>query len=105
AFEREAPFTIGYSQASADGRSLYTAAWAEYEASLHPEIETFTAADAGGSYDQQVADVGAFVEQGVDLIIIDPIEQTDMSAMQTAIRQARETGIAVVLVNGRVESI
>jgi WD40 repeat protein/serine/threonine protein kinase/ABC-type sugar transport system substrate-binding protein len=99
AFETDAPYTIGYSQASDDARSQNIAAWARYEASLHDEIETFTVLNAGGSPAQQVGDIQALIGQGVDLLIVEPLERTDMSNLQAALTNAGEAGIPVVLVS------
>jgi WD40 repeat protein/ABC-type sugar transport system substrate-binding protein len=102
AFAEAGAVTIGYSSGSlGTGRDGLIAAWARYEASLHEDVE-LTVSDAGGSYDQQVADVTALIEAEVDALIINPIEQPDMSALQTAIASAAEKGIPVILVNHRL---
>mgnify|MGYP001388179267 FL=1 len=101
-FAAEPPYTVGYSQAGSNARSANIAAWARYEASLHPEIEVFDARNADGAYAAQVTAVRAWIDADADLIVIEPIEQTDMSALQSAIADARTAGIPVVLVNQRV---
>ncbi|MBN8634797.1 MAG: protein kinase [Anaerolineae bacterium] len=101
-FARAVPFTIGYSQASDDARSANIAAWARYEASQHEEIETFDVVNADGDYDAQVETVRGWIEAEASLILIEPIEQADMSALQSAIADAAAANIPVVLVNHRL---
>jgi ABC-type sugar transport system substrate-binding protein len=97
-FRRTGPYTIGYSSANAaDPHSAYLAAWARYEADQ--QGITLSVTDAGGDFNKQVADIQAFISQGVSAIIVDPLEDVTIVPLLDALHQARAANIAVVVVN------
>jgi WD40 repeat protein len=99
AFKSEAPYTIGFSSASAADGMIE--AWARYEASQHPEIENFLVKNAQGDPAQQITDLQDFVTQQVDLIIVSPSEEGDQAALVETLNGAAEAGIPVVFVGRR----
>ena len=57
------------------------------EVALHPEIETFTVRDAGGSEEKQIADIAELVDSGTcDMLIVSP-------ASTAALTPAIEAGV------------
>ncbi len=101
-FKTDAPYTIGFSNASASDTLLE--AWARYEASLHPEIENFIIKNAGGDLSQQIADIQDLVAQDIDLLIVNPNEAGDQSLLAAELQKAMEAGIPVLLVGHRINT-
>ncbi len=98
----EAPYTIGYSQASDDARSANIAAWARYEASLNEDIEAFEVVNAEGNLANQSSTIREWIEGEVDLILLEPIERSNMALLESAIADARAAGIPVVMIQHRM---
>jgi ribose transport system substrate-binding protein len=104
AFRKPGPYTIGYSD-SGDKRNLFDAyiiSWARFEASIHSEIKSLVVTDAKNDYKQQILDIQQHIDNKVDLLLINPVEQPDMSAMVSAIQTAMQANIPVLLVNHRI---
>jgi WD40 repeat protein/serine/threonine protein kinase/ABC-type sugar transport system substrate-binding protein len=102
AFARSGPYTIAYSDSGFVGTPhTWILAWAQYEADSHSEIESFLVRDASGNASQQIADIDSLVAEGIDLLIINPVEQSNMSALETKIEELINNGIAVVMVGFR----
>lgn len=102
AFARTGPYTIGYSDSGFVGTPhRWILAWAQYEASTHREIESFLVRDAGGSAEQQIDDIDALVAEGIDILIINPVEQSNMTALEAKMQELVDSGIAVVMVGFR----
>jgi WD40 repeat protein/serine/threonine protein kinase/DNA-binding LacI/PurR family transcriptional regulator len=105
AFARTGPYTIGYSNSGFVGTPhAWILAWAQFEAASNPEIESFLILDAGGDAAQQIADIDSLVAEGIDLLIINPVEQSNMSALEAKIEELTNNGIAVVMVGFRSRS-
>lgn len=102
AFAKPGPYVIGYSSGGVENTPAdWIQAWAVYEASQQDNVEDFIVRDAGGSAQQQVADIEALVDRGVDVLIVNPVEQSDMSALENVIEDMMEAGIPVVMVGAR----
>ncbi len=68
------------------------------EVALHPEIETFTVVDAGGSEEKQIADIAELVESGTcDVLIVSP---ASTAALTPAIEAACEVLPVIVFDRG-----
>ncbi|NJL94608.1 MAG: substrate-binding domain-containing protein, partial [Anaerolineae bacterium] len=100
-----APYRIGFSNSSTTLNPLdaFVGAWANYEATRHPEIEEFIYLDAPDDPEQQAADLLSLVEAGVDLILLNPSERADdTSAFEAALQAAADANIPVIFVNKRL---
>jgi ABC-type sugar transport system substrate-binding protein len=80
----------------------FVGAWAQYEATQHAEIENFIYTDAGDDVQQQAADIRSFIEQDVDLIIVNPSERGEQDSLVAPLTEAMDAGIPVVVVNKMV---
>lgn len=104
AFAQDGPYIVAYSNGGLDNTSAdWVAAWAEYEASQQSLISEFIRFDANGSANQQLLDVELAALDEVDILIINPVEQSagNMLALQTRINEIIEMGIPVILVGNR----
>jgi ribose transport system substrate-binding protein len=71
------------------------------EVALHPEIETFTVRDAGGSEEKQIADIAELVDSGsCDVLIVSP---ASTAALTPAIEDAC-TSLPVIVFDRGVET-
>ena len=64
------------------------------EAKLHPQIASFTVADAGSKDDKQIADMSDLLAKGCDALIVSP---NTTAALTPAVEQACRSGIPVVV--------
>jgi ribose transport system substrate-binding protein len=64
------------------------------EAKLHPQIGSFTVADAQGKDDKQIADISDLLAKGCDALIISP---NTTAALTPAVKHACESGVPVVV--------
>ena len=104
AFAQDGPYVVAYSNSGLDNTSAdWVAAWAEYEASQQELISEFIRFDANGSANQQLLDIELAALDEVDILIINPVEQSagNMLALQTRIDEIIEMGIPVILVGNR----
>lgn len=70
----------------------------EQEVALHPEIETFSVVDAGGSEEKQIADIAELVDSGTcDILIVAP---ASTAALTPAIEAACEALPVIVFDRG-----
>ena len=68
------------------------------EVALHPEIETFTVVDAGGSEEKQIADIAELVDSGsCDILIVSP---ATTAALTPAVEAACEVLPVIVFDRG-----
>jgi ribose transport system substrate-binding protein len=101
-YAKPGPYVIGYSNGGVGGAADdWIAAWAAHEASLQDDIERLQVLNADGEPEQQLADIAELVAAEVDLLMISPIEQSDMSGLQEAAQAAMDAGIPVVMVGHR----
>lgn len=103
-FAQDAPFVIGYSNGGLNNTpSDWIAAWAEYEASQQDSISEFIRLDANGNADQQIMDVQSLALEGIDILIINPVEQSasNMDTLEIKIDEVIQLGIPVILVGNR----
>lgn len=104
AFSQDAPYVIGYSNGGLNNTSSdWIVAWAEYEASQQALILDFIRLDANGSPNQQILDIELLALDEIDILIINPVEQSagNMLALQTRIDEIVQMGIPVILVGNR----
>jgi ribose transport system substrate-binding protein len=94
-FKKNAPWKICFSNAGV-GNPWRVAGLAtiKAEASLHPEIGSFTIVDAESKDDKQIADISDLLAKGCDALIISP-NTTD--ALTPAVTKACQSGVPVVV--------
>jgi WD40 repeat protein len=102
AFSRTGPYIIGYSDSGFVGTAhAWILAWARFEAASHSEIESFLVRDAGGDANQQITDIDSLVAEGIDVLIINPVEHSNSIDLEAKIEELTKRGIAVVMVGFR----
>ncbi len=93
-------YLIGFSQCSqGEWRENMEAEMAR-ELMFHPNLEILVS-QAGDDNQLQIEQIKAFVEKGVDLLIIAPNE---IKAIQPVIEEAFHSGIPVVLIDRKIDS-
>jgi WD40 repeat protein/ABC-type sugar transport system substrate-binding protein len=99
AFATTGPYTIGFSNATtASSHEAFMTAWIEYSTDQEADIENALIRDAGGEIEQQISDIEDLVAQGVDLIIVNPV---DSSTLQEVVEGVIEGGIPVIALQSR----
>src|SRR5436305_11485136 len=64
------------------------------EAKLHPEISSFTVADAQSQDDKQISDISDLLAKGCDVLIVSP---NTTAALTPAVTRACQSGVPVVV--------
>jgi ribose transport system substrate-binding protein len=95
------PWTIGFSQDTMDHPwRAFMVTSAESQAAKYPDlIESFIFTDAGGSNEQQIADVEDLIARGVDLIMMSPREA---QALVPAVEAITAAGIPLVVLDREI---
>jgi len=70
------------------------------EASLHPEVQ-LEIKDANNNVQQQVKDIEKFIDRGVNVIIVSPIEAKPLTAI---VEKSIKKGIPVIVVDRKIDS-
>ena len=70
------------------------------EASLHPEVQ-LEIKDANNNVQQQVKDIEKFIDRGVNVIIVSPIEAKPLTAI---VEKSVKKGIPVIVVDRKIDS-
>jgi len=70
------------------------------EASLHPEVQ-LEIKDANNNVQQQVKDIERFIDRGVNVIIVSPIEAKPLTAI---VEKSIKKGIPVIVVDRKIDS-
>jgi signal transduction histidine kinase/DNA-binding response OmpR family regulator/ABC-type xylose transport system substrate-binding protein len=99
--KKKPAYTIGFSQCI--GSDLWRKTMLEEmktELSLHPEVN-FLYADAQGNSKKQIAQVGAMLQQGIDLLIISPNEAQPLTAV---VEETYNKGIPVIVIDRKTAS-
>jgi WD40 repeat protein/ABC-type sugar transport system substrate-binding protein len=104
AFQQAGPYVIGFSNSSSRGPDALIAGWARYQASQEAEVTSFILKNAEGDFNQQVQDVQDLLAEGAQALIINPIEQLDMSLLTAVLEQAMAQNVPVIIVNRRIEN-
>jgi ribose transport system substrate-binding protein len=95
AYVTEAPWTIGYSDASlSNSARVFVNNFTEWAASGYEQIEEVARTDANDSPDKQVSDIEDLLVRGVDCLIV---AATSEEAVNPAIEQAMADGIPVII--------
>ncbi len=95
AYVTEAPWTIGYSDASlSNSARVFVNNFTEWAASGYDQIEEVARTDANDSPDKQVSDIEDLLVRGVDCLIV---AATSEEAVNPAIEQAMADGIPVII--------
>ena len=93
-------FRIGFSQCQYDLWRKTMQDEMKRELSFHDNIE-FLYRDAGGSSQQQVKQIEELVKEGIDLLIVSPME---VQPLTPAVEKVYDAGIPVVLIDRRINS-
>ena len=95
AYVTEAPWTIGYADASlSNSARVFVNNFTEWAASGYEQIEEVARTDANDSPDKQVSDIEDLLVRGVDCLIV---AATSEEAVNPAIEQAMADGIPVII--------
>ncbi len=95
AMKKAPPWHLCFSNASLTNNWRVTAFGVmQAEVKLHPEIGTFTATDAQGSDEKQIADIDDLLTKNCDALIISP---NTTAALTPEVDKAAKTGIPVIL--------
>ena len=70
------------------------------EASLHPEVD-LEIKDADNNVEEQIKDIEKFIDRGVDVIIVSPIEAKPLTAI---VEKSIKKGIPVIVVDRKIDS-
>ena len=91
----EAPWTIGYADASlSNSARVFVNNFTEWAASGYEQIEEVARTDANDSPDKQVSDIEDLLVRGVDCLIV---AATSEEAVNPAIEQAMADGVPVII--------
>lgn len=92
---------IGFSQAMTtdDWRKQMNSS-IQIEASLRPDV-SLSISDANNDVKKQIVDIDNFISQGVDVIILSPIESKPLTAV---VEKSIKAGIPVLIVDRKIES-
>jgi ribose transport system substrate-binding protein len=91
----DAPWTIGYSDASlSNSARVFVWQFTQWAASEYPQIEEVVHTNANDSPDKQVSDIEDLVARGVDCLIV---AATSEDAVNPAIEAAMAQGVPVVI--------
>lgn len=106
AYAKAGPYVIGFSNAGMTGTSdALISSWVQYQAAQQAnQIETLVVKNAGGNAEQQVIDIQDLLAEGVDAIIINPVDQRSPDALEAAMQTALSQNIPVVVVNRRTSN-
>ena len=95
AYVTDAPWTIGYADASlSNSARVFVNNFTEWAASGYEQIEEVARTDANDSPDKQVSDIEDLLVRGVDCLIV---AATSEEAVNPAIEQAMADGIPVII--------
>lgn len=99
-YRAEAPYTLCFSNASAS--NSWRQAMVEhvrYEVGLHPEVGAFYETDANDDPARQIADIGALLARGCDLLLVSPAR---LDELKPSIDQAMAQGVPVIMIDRTV---
>ncbi|HJS01744.1 MAG TPA: substrate-binding domain-containing protein, partial [Flavobacterium sp.] len=98
--EQSDKIKIGFSQAMTtdDWRKQMNSS-IQVEASLRPDI-SLVVSDANNNVKKQIADIDNFINKGVDVIILSPIESQPLTE---AVKRSIKAGIPVLVVDRKIE--
>lgn len=101
-YKKDGPYTIGFSNASQADLWLVTfSQGVQYQAAQHKDvIKKFIMTDANSDPSKQIADIQDLVNQGIDLLIVNP---ATADALNPILGRVMRQGIPVVTVGRRVE--
>ncbi len=71
----------------------------QVEASMHPEIE-LEISDAGNNVEKQIEQIEKFIEAGVDILIVSPIQSVPITPV---IDKAMVAGIPTIIIDRKIE--
>jgi ribose transport system substrate-binding protein len=101
-YKKDGPYTIGFSNASQADLWLVTfSQGVQFQAAQHKDvIKKFIMTDANSDPTKQIADIQDLVNQGIDLLIVNP---ATADALNPILGRVMRQGIPVVTVGRRVE--
>ena len=95
-----ANFKIGFSQAmTTDNWRKQMNRAMQVEASMHPELQ-LEIRDAGNEVQKQIEQIERFIEEGVDILIVSPIQSIPITP---AIDKAMDAGIPTIIIDRKIE--
>ncbi|MCW2796161.1 MAG: sugar transporter substrate-binding protein [Nocardioides sp.] len=101
-YKTDAPWTIGYSDASLSNSARVTIwQFTQWAASEYPQIDKVVRTNADDNPNQQTSDIQDLVSRGVDCLIV---SATSTDAVVPAIEAANASGIPVVIQERDVET-
>lgn len=71
----------------------------QVEASMHPELQ-LEIKDAGNDVQKQIEQIERFIEEGVDILIVSPIQSVPITP---AIDKAMDAGIPTIIIDRKIE--
>lgn len=71
----------------------------QVEASMHPELQ-LEIRDAGNEVEKQIEQIERFIEEGVDILIVSPIQSVPITP---AIDKAMDAGIPTIIIDRKIE--
>lgn len=92
---------VGYSELQVSGAYSIRQSESIHEVAAKYGFEVVFA-DAQATITKQLADLEDFIAQGVDFIILHPV---DMEGLESAVTQAKEAGIPIILVGREINGV